>query len=450
MKIFKRFAFFIPVIFGILLVVNMVKKKQEPNRPEVAELSRAVSVLTAQLQEIVPRVTGYGYVVPTETWEAISEVSGKIVEIDPELKKGAFYSKGELLLRIDPESYGLAKSKGVASVMSVEARLKELEQQRENTERLIVIEKEALRLGKKELERKKVLFGKGYLSQSELDGEEKNILAQETALENLQNSLSLVPTQKNALLAQKESDESSLSELKLDIERTVIRAPFDCRISEVHVEANEFAQVGSVLLKAVAISEVEVAVQLTPSEFVNLISSDSNVEQLFNEGVSMEAMRDLVGLSALVRLPMFHREAVWEGSFRRTSESVDQQTGAVTVYVSVADPYKKMIPGIRPPLIPNLYCEVELRGKPQGESYLVPVRAVHAGVLHLVGEEQRLTRREVDVDMVIGDFAVIRNGLNPGDQVILTDLVPAIEGMLVVPQEDAEAVERRAALTSSI
>jgi hypothetical protein len=181
-----------------------------------------------------------------------------------------------------------------------------------------------------------------------------------------------------------------------------------------------------------------------------LISSDSNVEQLFNEGVSMEAMRDLVGLSALVRLPMFHREAVWEGSFRRTSESVDQQTGAVTVYVSVADPYKKMIPGIRPPLIPNLYCEVELRGKPQGESYLVPVRAVHAGVLHLVGEEQRLTRREVDVDMVIGDFAVIRNGLNPGDQVILTDLVPAIEGMLVVPQEDAEAVERRAALTSSI
>jgi multidrug efflux system membrane fusion protein len=442
MKKLKRLVFFIPVLCGVLLVANMVKNKQEPTRPVVTERSRPVTVIKVEPQQVVPRLVGYGYVEPTETWEAMSEVSGKVVEVDPELKKGAFYSKGELLLRLDPESYGLAKSRGVASVMSVEAQLKELEQQRENTERLISIEQESLKLSGKELERKKVLFAKGYLSQSELDSEEKNILTQETALKNLQNSLSLIPTQKNALLAQKESDESSLSELKLDIERTVIRAPFDCRISEVNVELNELAQVGAVLLKAVAISEVEVAVQIAPSEFVTLLSPQEDVGILFNEGITMDSIRNLVGLTAEVRLPMFSREAVWEGSFRRTSESVDVETGAITVYISVEDPYKKVIPGVRPPLLPNLYCEVELKGKPREDAYLVPVRAIHAGVLHLVGKGQRLTRKEVDVEMVMGDFAIIKEGLAPGDEVILTDLVPAIEGMVVEPRVDREITER--------
>ncbi len=38
----------------------------------------------------------------------------------------------------------------------------------------------------------------------------------------------------------------------------------------------------------------------------------------------------------------------------------------------------------------------------------------------------------------MGDFAVVGEGLVKGDTVILTDLVPAIEGMLVEPVLDSE------------
>lgn len=399
-------------------------------------------VVTATPLAVVPRVIGYGYSEPTETWEAIPEVSGKVVEMDPELKKGSFYSKGDLLLRIDPESYGLAESRGLASVMNIEAQLRELEQQEENTRRLLAIEREALLLAEKELLRKRNLQKKGYLSQSELDIEEKNLLGQQTALKNLQNTLALLPSQKKALLAQKDSGVSSLSELQRDLKRTVIRAPFDCRISEVNVELNEFAQLGSVMLKAINIDEVEVAVQLSPSEFVNLLSHPVDIQKLFEGGPRMDKIREVVGLTAQVRLPMFHREAIWEGSFRRTGESVDPQTGALTAYVSVLKPYEKMVPGIRPPLVPNLFCEVELRGRKRENRFLVPVQAVHSGLVHIVSAESRLAVQEVEVEMVIEDFAVIRSGLQPKTKVILTDLVPAIEGMLLQPVEDNEAASR--------
>lgn len=438
MQVLKRLLFFIPVILGVALIITLVKNKQPPIRPEVEEKSRSVSTLTIEPTSVVPRVLGYGYSEATETWEAIPEVSGKVVEMDPELKKGVFYSKGDLLLRIDPESYGLAKSKGVASAMSTEAELKELEQQEENTRRLISIEEESLRLASNELARKKQLHKQGYLSQSELDTEEKNYLAQETSLKNLQNNLALIPSQKKALLARKDSDISSLSELTLDLERTVIRAPFDCRISEVNVELNEFAQVGTVLLKAVNLDEAEVAVQLTPNEFVKLLSTPVNMEELFADGIKMDRIREIIGVSAQVRLPMFHREAVWDGLFRRTSESVNQETGALTVYVSVSQPYQKMIPGVRPPLVPNLYCEVELQGRKRPDRFLVPIRAIHNGKVHLVDEEDRLADKEVSVEMVMEDYAVINDGLSPGDQIVLTDLVPAILGMLLDPVENDE------------
>ena len=446
----KRWLFYIPVVFGAILLVFMVKNKQEPNRPPTEESRRAVHVVTVQPMTVIPRVTGYGYVEATETWEAITEVSGKVVAMHPELKKGAFLAKDTLLLRIDPQSYGLAKTKGQASVMSIEAQLTELDQQRKNTEKLLSIEKEALALTHKEIERKRQLQRKGYLSQSELDNEEKNLLARDAAVKNHLNTLALIPSQEQALLAQKKSNVSSLGEMQLDLERTEIRAPFDCRIAEVNVEVNEYAKQGTVLLKAINIASVEIPVKLAPGEFVNLLPAEFSVTDVFAGNITMEKIREQFGVKAEVRLPMFNREATWEGTFRRTSASVDLQTGALTIFIAVSSPYEKMEQGVRPPLMPNLYCEVELQGRSRADRYLVPINAVHDGRVYLLNKESRLSSQPVTVEMVMDDYAVIHEGLQPGEMVVLTDLVPAIEGMLLTPIADSQAADRIQAFGSSL
>lgn len=439
MKITKKLLFFIPVAAGVLLLITVVNNKKGPSRPQLAEQPRSVHVVTAQPMTIIPRVTGYGYVQPTETWEALPEVSGKIVEIHPELEKGAFIAKGDLLVRIDPQSYDFAESRGLASVMSVDAQLKELAQQKTNTQKLLDIERQKLQLTEQELERNKKLYEKGVISPSDLEQEEKNLLAQQTSVDNLINILQLIPSQETALQAQKQSDVSSLSERRLDIEKTVIRAPFNCRISEVNIELNQFAPAGTMLVKAVNISKVEIPVQLSPTELSNLLSPKvGELSPLTATKLNMDSIRKLIGISATVRLPLFNKKAEWEGTFMRTSDSIDLDTGAITVYVAVDQPYEKVIPSERPPLVPNLYTEVELSGSPRDNRFVIPFQAIHNGVVHLVDSENRLKKQEVTVEMVMGDLAVIQDGLVAGSTVITTDLVPAIDGMLLEPVVNEE------------
>lgn len=437
----KRFLFFLPVIAGILLLVVLMKNKPGPARPHLEEMSRPVNVIEVRSMRVFPRIRGYGYAEPSETWQAIPEVSGRVVEIHPDLKKGTFLKKGEVLFKIDPQNYGLAESREQASVMNVEAQLRELSQQKENTARLLEIETQALELGRKELARKKELHKRGFVSLSELELEEKSLLAQEKTIKNLQNSLDLIPSQQKALLAQKESGVSTLDQRRLDLERTIIRAPFDCRISEVRVELNEYASVGSVLAGAISIDKVEIPVKLTPGQFASLLPTPFEIRPLLDKGFSMENLRKLVGLSARVRLPMFHKEAVWKGEFRRTGESVDPETGALTVFVAVDKPYEKIRPGVRPPLVPGLYCEVELQGRGRDNRFVVPASALHGGELFLLDSEKRLERRKVTVETAMDDYLIISGGLSDKEMVVLTDLVPAISGMLLTPVEDEDVMQ---------
>lgn len=451
MKNTKKFLFFLPVAAGLVLLFMMVSNKKAPVRQELTEKSRHVSVVEVKARTVIPRATGYGYVEPAETWQAIPEVSGRIIEIHPELKKGAFISKGDLLVRIDPQSYGLAESRGAASVMSVEARLVELEQQRINNEELLEIEQQALRLSRQEMKRKRDLYDKGYISASDLELEEKNMLAQEASVNSLLNTLKLIPAQEKALLAEKESDVSNLSERRLDIEKTIIRAPFDCRISEVNIEQDQFAPAGTQLLEAISISAVEIPVQLSPSAFAGLLStSPLEIAPLIQQKLSMDKIREVIGISAKVSIPLFNKTVEWDGKFMRTAESIDMATGTIAVYVSVQNPYGQVQPGERPPLVPNMYTKVELKGRARSNRYIVPFQAIHNGIVHTVDTDNRLKTLPVEVEMVMGNLAIIKEGFMGNTTVITTDLIPAVEGMLLTPQIDEALTSEINALDTEI
>jgi len=453
MQTLKKMLIIIPVILGIMGFLHMKRNKEAPLRLETKELVRTVRVIPLDKMNVIPRSTGYGYVEPSQTWEAICEVSGKVTEVHEYLKKGFFINKGERLLRIDTATYGLADSRGKADIMNVDAQIKELEQSNENTRRLLAIEKRSLHISAQELERKRGLFRKGYISESELEKEEKAFLGQQTSVNNLQNTLDLFPSQKKALLSRRDSGEITLTERQLDIAKTEIIAPFDCRLSQVNVELNQFAAAGSLLIKAENIHSVEIPVQLTPERFMILMPK---TDRAFIPGeISMETIRKAIGITAQVRLPMKKNSVSWQGHFSRTSESMDLTTGAITVYITVDDPYGNVIPGKRPPLATNMYLEVELRGKVLMDRHVIPVSAVHGGSIYIAGSDNRLKIRKIDVAYAMEDIVILEQGtfgefdknkseqretakavLDRDEMLVLSDLVPAIEGMLLNPVQD--------------
>lgn len=440
MKIIKKLLIILPIICGIVLFAVIKMSRKPPERLEGRERVRSVRIIPMEKMDVIPRVKGYGYVKAGKTWQAISEVSGEVVSINENLKKGHFIKKGALLIKIDTESYGLAESRGVADIMNVDAKLRELDQSQKNTQRLLAIEKKSLDIAAQELKRKKALFKNGYISKSDLEKEETRYLSRKTSVRNLQNTLNLIPARKKSLLAQKKSGESTVSQQRLDVAKTEIRAPFNGRLSAVNIELHQFAVAGSVLIEAESVDKAEIPVALTPKNFMAILQGTYGVK--LNEIPDIETIRNAIGITAKVRLPIDTNQKVeWDGRFSRTSESMDLKTGAITIYVEVDQPYEKAIPGVRPPLVTNMYVEVELSGRKIKDKFVVPRSSIHVGKVYICNKENRLELRPVNVDLHMLDIAVIRDGFHSGDTLVLTDLAPAIQGMLLNPVTDVQTLK---------
>nr|WP_319392694.1 hypothetical protein [uncultured Desulfobacter sp.] len=441
MNVLKKLAFVIPVALAVMVFAYMKSTQAPPERVENKERVQAVRILELSLTDVVPKVETFGYVRPDRTWQAIPEVSGKVVYMHENLKKGHFIKQGETLFQIDTTTYGLAETRGQADLMNINAKLKELDQSATNLKRLLEIEKKSMVSASQELKRKRELFRNGYVSRSDLEKEERSFLSHQTSVNNLQNSLDLIPSQKKSLLAQKKSGESSVTQKRLDVAKTMIKAPFNCRLSAVNIELNQFAAAGTVLAEAVSVDRVEISVPLSPRDFFTLLPRDYN--RTIGQTPDLEIIRKAIGVTAKIQLPMDEGlNFEWDGTFSRTSESMDTKTGTLTAYVTVDRPYENAIPGKRPPLVNNMYVKVILQGQAMHDYFSIPRSALHNGSVFLCDKENRLEIRPVNSEMTLMDQVVVKEGLNPGERLVLTDLVPAIQGMKLKPVVDRQKAEQ--------
>ena len=141
---------------------------------------------------------------------------------------------------------------------------------------------------------------------------------------------------------------------------------------------------------------------------------------------------------AIVRLKSGLQTVEWRAKVLRTSDTIDPKTRTVGVIVAVEDHYKKVVPGIRPPLVKGMFVEVELRTKVQPNQVIVPRSAIHNGNVYILNKENRLEIKPVTVALSMENFSVIKNGLKAGDKVIVSDLVPAIPKMLLNGHDDKD------------
>jgi multidrug efflux pump subunit AcrA (membrane-fusion protein) len=192
------------------------------------------------------------------------------------------------------------------------------------------------------------------------------------------------------------------------------------------------------MVKADAIDKAEVEAQIPIARMRTLLHSEAPID-LNRLDPSQLAYR--LGIQAQVWLRDSGGDVRWEARFARMSDTLDPDTRTIGVIVEVDQPYAGVQPGKRPPLVKGLFVEVELRGPPRPERLVVPRHALHKDRVYLL-EGHRLSLRPVEVDSLLPDYAVIGAGLAPGDRVVVSDLVPAIEGMRLQGQADEDALDR--------
>ncbi len=421
----------------MVVLIFMVRNRAQPVQIDVPEVTRALRVIKVPQVSLVPRIVGYGTAQPADIWTAVAEVKGRIIKIHPELKAGAIIRAGEEVLRIDPAEYELQIAQLRAEIAEVESQQAQLTAQEKNYRASIEIEQASLDLANRDLARLRSLTASNSVTQSEVERKEREVLTQRQSVQSLTNSLNVLPAQRQALAALHDAKNAGLSRAELDLSHTIINAPFDCRFSEVSLEKGQFLPAGKTLFEAYGTDVTEVEAQFPVDRARTLLTSDG---QPIDPTVdAMKTMRKVFDVDATVRMRTGDFSVEWQGRFDRIREQLDIQTRTISIVIAVDKPYENVIPGERPPLAPGMFCEVELRGQPRAGQIVIPRTALHEGHVYLVNKESRLERRPVEVKFSQGGFSHISTGLVPGERLVISDPMPAIEGMKVEAIESPEA-----------
>jgi len=437
----KKALFLLPVILGLVVLAIGISSKSGPEQLPPSETARAVRFVEVQKTPVVPRVIGYGAVRPESVWNAVARVKGAVTYVDENFKKGAILLKGTEIIRIDPTDYELAVAQAEANIRSAGAQLEELSVTEANTKASLEIEKRVLKLREAEVARKEKLIKRGAASQSTLDQAQRDLLAQGQQIQALANTLNLVPTQRKVIEEQLAVYEAQLAAAKLDLERTRIVLPFNARIAEANVEPTQHVQQGELMAVADSIQTSEIEAQV-PIERFRLATEAVAHDEIGPLVDSAPDLQKRMGLSATIHLNSGDLSLSWPGRFVRISDTVDPKTRTVGVIVAADDTYAKAVPGARPPLVKGMFVQVEVRGQATKPLSVVPRTAVHGKTVYLINQENRLEVRPVTVKFAQGNIAAISGGLEAGERVVVSDISPALDGMLLIPTDDAALAAR--------
>lgn len=434
----------VALIAGVFLVVTRpgVEHSAEQMR------SRPVEVITVEEIPFSTQVTAYGVVEPAITLNSTAEVSGKISYVHPSLKAGSTIPADTVVLRIESEDYDVTLKQAQADLVANQASLRELAAEEASAQRALELAQQNLEVGEAEYARIEEVYKRQVVTKSTLDAEEQKVISLRQSVEDIQGKINGFDSRRQSINSQIARAEQSVKNAQTILARTEISLPFDARVGTVSVDAGEFVAAGSPLFEAVDLNGVEVDAQLSLSALRSLVS---HLEPPGDSQASRDSfiqasgrLNDALQLTTRVRLVNGMPLAHWDARVMRISDSIDATRQTIGVVVGVDDPYSKVIPGERPPLIKGMYTAVEIMAPPR-PALVVPRKAVHQGRVYAVGEDDRLEIREVDIKLVQNDLVVLSDGISAGEQIVITDLIPVIEGMpLAVTPADAFEVQMRA------
>ncbi len=417
-----------PLIIAAAVVIFAYSLKKPIEKQASFEKPVKVRIITMSTMTVQPKAFAYGTSVPGKTWDAIAEVSGKIAWKSEQLEDGNIVKAGTELLRIDDTSYRL-------TLEQINAQIKASEIKEKTIKSSIVIEKLNLKLLNKDLKDKHGLSQKGAIAKSAVDEAQLQVYSAETKVQNLHNAAAINQADRGVLKAQKALAEYELS-------NTRIEAPFDVRVTQVKSHVAHFVNKGQTLFSADDIKTAEINAQLSIGTLRPLMANINETEQ----SDSHQRVPGALSLEAIVRLKTATHIIEWDGVVDRVAGLVDLQTQSIGIIVTVNDPYKQAKPGRRPPLTRNTFVEVELRGKPQHGQFVVPANAIHESTIskssahknsiYVLNNENRLVIRPVKIKFSQSGYTVLSHGIKSGERIVISDLVPALEGMLLEPKED--------------
>lgn len=365
-------------LWGVWGLMNSPQEVQTQPRREYFPLIRTLEVRSTRIQL---KVYTQGTVVPRTQSALVPEVSGRVLQVSPSLASGGFFSKGELLLKIDPRDYELAIIRSEAEIAQIQ---RHLEQEKAEA---AVARREWAELGQ---------------------GEPSALLLRRPQLAEAEASQAAAG--------------AALEQATRNLNRTEIRAPYDGRVRSKNVDLGQYVMVGSPVAQLYAVDFAEVRLPLPDEElaFLNLpLHYQEQGDSRLGPKVLLKAM--FAGL-----------QHSWSGRIVRTEGEIDPATRMLFVVAQVKDPYSRRSHPGRPPLAAGMFVEAEILGRWLNDVIALPREALRENdTIMVVDPDQRLRFRKVSILRTQQEEVLIRAGLVEGEQVCVSPLETPVDGMRV-------------------
>ena len=367
------------IVAAVIGATYITKTAPKARRRPPAKIAPLVEVARIQPGIHNVAVQAMGTVVPAKEIVLESRVSGEIVALHPQFTVGGFLEKGSEILRIDPLDYELAVTLAQARVKDSESVLK-------------VTEEEAAAA----VEEWRLLY-----SNKPENAEIPALVAKEPQLEAARDKLA--------------AERADLQKAKLDLARTRIKAPFNAIVRK------KFVDIGS------QVSAQEQLAELAGTD-VYWIQASIPVDRL--NWITIPRLSTETGS----RVRIFHRnDYEHSGTVIKLLGDLEQEGRMARVLIEVRDPL-----GLRPkektqlPLLIGEYVRLEISGRQLNNVYRIPRTALRDNTrIWVASSADTLKIREVDILWRDSETGLFRDGLQPGDRLIVSELPTPVDGMPV-------------------
>lgn len=363
------------LIIALGIYVALINSTPELNTTQKDPVPVAVRAQTIALETINLEVTSEGNVQPRAQTQLVAQVSGEVIAVADALSSGGQFQRGDTLLELDPRDYQIARSRAQASL------------DRARAERDFASEEAA---------RVRTLYG--------------DELASIADLQRAERTLSVAEASVNEAAA-------ALERASIDLDRTVIKAPFNGRVRSESVDIGQFLREGASIATIYDTERLEVRFPLADAQLAFL---DPDYARLGNAGDNAARVK----LEAKFAGDM----QSWEAKLTRTEGDISTRSRFLHVIAEVSDTTSDK--GVQLPI--GLFVNGIITGRDVEDLVRIPRTALRAdNTVMVIDENDQLHFRDVQIFQLTSDSALISAGLNEGERVSVSPLQFVVEGMPV-------------------
>ncbi len=360
----------------------------EKTAPQAKKRTPKHNIPIVKTKRLVPApqqviLSAMGAVVPAKEMTLKTRVSGQVQSTHPEFIEGGLIPAGRRVLKIDPKDYELAIARAQSDVANAQYQLK-------------------VEMGYQDVARREwALLGSGSTD----DNQEAELALRKPHLAKARSDLAAA--------------RADLEKARLDLARTEVMAPFNAIVRKKSVEVGSQVTAQGELAELVGTDQYRIQVSLPVERLTWIRIPRTNREK---------------GAAATI----LYRGNRLEGRVTRLLSDLESQGRMARVLVTVNDPLRLAAEGEKsaPPLLIGEYVRVEIKGKKIENAFRIPRNALRNNdTIWTLTDAHTLKIMPVTTIWRDVQSVLIKEGITPGLNLIVSDLAMAVDGIALKPAD---------------